>query len=82
MNSTTVHTAAEIERLLAIGLAPITDNAEALYELGFCRSYPQAKSGYESTVFERSIDRGYRQTQGGLRRVMVCQRAVLAASKA
>ncbi len=78
--STTIHTATEIERMLNLGLAPITDNPDALVELGFQRSYPQARAGYESTVFERSIDRGYRETANGLRRVMVCQRAFLVTS--
>ena len=82
MTTATVHTSAEIERMLALGLAPITDNAEALYALGFERSYPEARSGFESTVFERSLDRGYRQTSRGLRRVMVAQRAYLVLSKA
>jgi hypothetical protein len=74
----TVHTPTDIERMLKLGLAPITDNADALYELGFVRSYPQVRSGYESTVYERSVDRGTRETSQGLRRVMICERAFLA----
>jgi hypothetical protein len=69
----------DIERLLLRGLAPITDNAAALIELGFSRAYPNAARGFESTVWERSLDRGYRQTGRGLRRVLVRQRAFLAA---
>jgi hypothetical protein len=77
MTSATVHDLGDIRRLLAHGLSPITDNAEALCELGFVRSYPQASVGYEATVWERSIDRGYRETSHGLRRVMACERAFL-----
>ncbi len=76
----TVHTPTEIERMLMLGLSPITDNVEALVELGFERSYPQARTGYESTVFERSVDRGVRETSQGPRRVMVCERAFLVAA--
>jgi hypothetical protein len=82
MSNTTVHAPEEIERLLVLGLSPITDNAEALEQLGFERSYPNARAGYESTVYERSVDRGYRETSGGLRRVMVCERAFLVRSPA
>lgn len=73
----TVHTPTDIQRMLTLGLAPITDNVDALCELGFARSYPQARSGYESSIYERSVDRGYRETSQGLRRVMVCERAFL-----
>jgi len=82
MTTATVHTSAEIERLLALGLAPITDNADALHALGFERAYPDKHTGYESTIFERSVDRGYRKTERGLRRVMIAQRAYLVTSKA
>jgi hypothetical protein len=70
MTSATVHDLGDIRRLLAQGLSPITDNAEALAELGFERSYPRASTGYEATVWQRSVDRGYRETSRGLRRVM------------
>ncbi len=40
--------------MLAHGSAPITDNVEALIELGFTRSYPTAQRGYEATVWERA----------------------------
>lgn len=63
--------------LLARGLAPITDNRDALLELGFERSYPQVTKGHESTVWERTIDHGYRNSAGGVRRVMARQRAFL-----
>jgi len=71
----------EIERLLLLGLAPITDNGAALIDLGFSRAYPNAIAGYESTVWERSLDHGYRQTGRGLRRTLVRQRAFLVAEK-
>jgi len=77
MTSALVHTAKDIERMLALGLSPITDNAEALATLGFERAYPRARCGYDATVYERSIDYGFRQTANGLRRVMVSQRAFL-----
>ena len=73
----TVRRKEDIEMLLARGLAPITDNRDALLELGFERSYPQVSRGHESTVWERSIDRGYRSTSRGLRRVLARQRAFL-----
>ena len=72
---TTVQRKEDIEFMLAHGLAPITENVAALVELGFTRSYPAARGGYEATVWERSIDHGYRRTRDGLRRVMVRQRA-------
>jgi hypothetical protein len=71
----------DIERLLLRGLAPITDNAAALIELGFSRAYPDASTGFESTVWERSLDHGYRQTGFGHRRRLVRQRAFLVAER-
>ena len=57
MTHATVHTSADIERMLSLGLSPITDNAQALIELGFARSYPQAKvGGYEASIYERKIE--------------------------
>lgn len=82
MMNARVHTAADIERMLKLGLSPITDNAEALMALGFERAYPNARTGYDATIYERSIDQGYRETNYGLRRVMVCQRAFLDLAKA
>ena len=72
MNSV-VHTAAAILELLRQGLSPITDNEDALNELGFRRAYPQIGSGYESTIWERSID----YPAPGMRRLLVRQRAFL-----
>jgi hypothetical protein len=82
MTNARVHTAADIERMLAIGLSPITDNVTALTSLGFERAYPNARTGYDASIYERSIDRGYRETKNGLARVMVCQRAFLIEKKA
>jgi hypothetical protein len=67
----------DIEMMLKHGLTPITRNEAALLELGFRRSYPGAASGYESTIWDRSVDRGYRQSERGLRRVMAVERAYL-----
>jgi hypothetical protein len=79
---TTVRRKEDIEMLLAHGLAPITDNVEALIELGFAPSFPDSRRGYRNTMWERSIDRGYRSTKFGLRRVMVRQRAFVRSAEA
>jgi hypothetical protein len=68
-----VHTLSAIEQMLRQGLTPITDNAGALAELGFERAYPQIKHGYESTIWERSIDRGRLSYDG--HRTLVRERA-------
>jgi hypothetical protein len=70
-----VHTTEAIQSLLRRGLTPITDNREALLELGFQRAYPQVARGYEVALWERSIEFG-RSSQDG-RRLRVCERAVL-----
>lgn len=62
-----VHTRPAIEMMLRKGLSPITDNADALVELGFERAYPQVRSGRDSTIWERSVDLDCR-TRDGLRR--------------
>jgi hypothetical protein len=72
---TTVRRKEEISTLLARGLAPITDNVDALIELGFAPSFPNSANNYEAAIWERSIDHGYRSTGRGLRRVMIRQRA-------
>jgi hypothetical protein len=54
---TTVHHAEELAALLCRGLSPITDNRDALLALGFERAYPQIRGGYESTIWERSVER-------------------------
>ena len=67
----------EIQRFLQRGLAPITDDEDALLELGFARAHPNASGGFERSLWERSIDHCYRQTDRGLRRVLIRQRAFL-----
>jgi hypothetical protein len=51
--SSTVRSKADLEAMLAHGLAPITDNVEALIELGFTRSYPTAQSSYGAIAWDR-----------------------------
>lgn len=81
MNQATVHTSADIEKMLALGLSPITDSENALSELGFVRSFPAARrGGYEASVYERSVDHGYRMSGVGARRFKA-QRAFLVTSK-
>lgn len=48
-----VHTPADIVAILHRGLTPITDNGKALEQLGFVRAYPESKSGYRATIWER-----------------------------
>jgi len=69
-----VHSTEDLLALLRRGLSPFTDNREALLELGFERSYPQLYAGYESTIWERAIDRG-RRADGY--RVLARERAFL-----
>ena len=71
-----VHTAEQLASLLRRGLSPITDNPCALRELGFERAYPQVRSGFDATIWERSIDLPV-ATDG--RRRMARERAYLAA---
>jgi hypothetical protein len=71
----TVHTIDAIQTLLRRGLMPVTDNRDALLELGFERTYPQVASGYEATLWERSIELDQR-SRGGYR-MLARQRAVL-----
>jgi hypothetical protein len=70
-----VRTASAIEELLRRGLTPITDNREALVQLGFERAFPRIDRGWEASVWERSIDTGRRSKDG--RAVPVQQRALL-----
>ena len=71
--STVVHTPAAILDLLRRGLSPMTDNEDALIALGFERAYPQLHRGYESSIWERSIER----PASGIRRVLARERAFL-----
>jgi hypothetical protein len=73
---TVVHFAEDVAALLRHGLSPITDNRSALLALGFERAYPQVRGGYESTIWERSVEHG-RRADG--QRVLARQRAFLIA---
>jgi hypothetical protein len=68
------HSPEELTALLRRGLSPVTDNPNALLALGFERAYPQIRTGYESTIWERSIEHR-RQASG--HRVLARERAYL-----
>jgi hypothetical protein len=74
MPTTLAHSIDEIEAILRRGLTPITDNLEALRALSFHRAYPQIEGGYDSTIWERSVDSG---RSPGERRALARQRAYL-----
>jgi hypothetical protein len=76
----TVHSLQELETLLRRGLKPLTTNRDALLCLGFSRACPRATSGYDSRIWERTIDPG-RRSQDGLR-TLVHQRAILTGAAA
>ena len=59
-----VHSVTAIEAMLRRGLTPITDNAAALKELGFERAYPDQRTGFESMIWERSIELQSRSRDG------------------
>jgi hypothetical protein len=69
-----VHAAEGVIALLRRGMSPVTDDREVLLSLGFERAYPQMKTGYESTIWERSIEH-HRQPDG--LRVLARERAYL-----
>jgi hypothetical protein len=69
-----VHVAEELVALLRRGMSPVTDSRDALLELGFERAYPQVSTGYESTIWERSVEH-HRRTDGI--RVLARERAFL-----
>lgn len=69
-----VHSSDAIASLLRRGLSPITDNRDALLALGFARAYPHVARGYESTIWERSVD--YSNAACG-RRMLARERAFL-----
>ena len=52
----TVNSIEAIQAMLRRGLAPLTEDPNALVALGFVRAYPQIRTGYESTIWERAID--------------------------
>ena len=66
----------ELMAILRRGLSPLTDNQDALLALGFARAYPQARKGYDATIWERAIDR--RRPDGF--RVLARERAFLVAA--
>jgi hypothetical protein len=68
-----VQTVGAISDVLRRGLTPITDNEDALIELGFAREYPQVRSGQDAMVWGRSIE--YSSTSG--LRKLARQRAFL-----
>jgi hypothetical protein len=69
-----VHVAEELVALLRRGMSPATDDREVLVALGFERAYPQISEGYESTIWERSVE--HRRRPAGLR-VLARERAYL-----
>lgn len=69
-----VRLAEELAALLRRGMSPVTDDRDALLALGFERAYPQVPNGYESTIWERSID--HHRRPDGLR-VLARERAYL-----
>jgi hypothetical protein len=73
--SAIVHTSADVRELLRRGLTPITDNADALIELGFVRAYPQHECDFESTIWERTIELGARAHDG--KKMLARERACL-----
>jgi hypothetical protein len=71
----TVNSLEAIENLLRRGLTPVTENRDALLDLGFARAYPHIASGYEATIWERAVEYGRRAADGSL--LLVRQRAIL-----
>ena len=69
-----VQSAEEVVAILRRGLSPLTDNRDALMALGFERAYPQVRKGYESTIWERSIEH-HRRPDG--HRALARERAYL-----
>lgn len=69
-----VHAADDVVALLRRGLSPLTDNRDVLLSLGFERAYPQVPKGYESTIWERSIE--HHRRADGLR-LLARERAYL-----
>ena len=73
----TVHHTEDIGRMLVQGLAPITDNREALVDLGFEPAHPWATTKYERSVWERLVERTYHDARGAHHRVFIRERAFL-----
>ena len=75
----TVHSLEDIAAMLRRGLAPITDNRDALIALGFERAYPQVTSGYDAGIWERAMELPHRSRDGA--RMLVRERAFLEARR-
>jgi hypothetical protein len=67
----------ELTAILRRGLSPLTDNRDALLALGFERAYPQARTGRDATIWERTIN-NHRRPDGY--RVLARERAFLVAA--
>jgi hypothetical protein len=65
-----------IQHTLRRGLTPVTENREALLQLGFARAYPQIAHGYEACLWERAVEHPHRALDGSRR--LVRERAILA----
>jgi len=76
-STSTVHTPEEIITMLDRGLAPITDNRNALIDLGFEPAQPKATRSHFAALWERTLNLGYRVTDRGYRQVSIRQRAFL-----
>ncbi|MDE2571523.1 MAG: hypothetical protein KGM44_03255 [bacterium] len=76
-NTIIVHDPEGIQRMLRHGLAPVTDNRQALMALGFAAKYPNGRDAYERGIWSRSVDHGYRSSD--FRRMLVEQIAHLIA---
>jgi hypothetical protein len=74
MMKSVAHLPEELLTLLRRGMSPLTDSRNALLALGFERAYPQVLNGYESTIWERSIE--HHRRPDGLR-VLARERAYL-----
>jgi hypothetical protein len=70
------HSLEAIQHTLRRGLTPVTENREALLQLGFSRAYPQIAHGYEASLWERAVEHRHRATDGS--RLLVRERAILA----
>ena len=74
---TLCHSREEIERAASRLPCVPTDNHAALIELGFERMCPDVATGYESHLWERVVDSGYRTITMRNGRRKVVQRAYL-----
>ncbi len=79
MGISIAHSAVAITNLLRHGTTPVTDNRDALLELGFERAYPQIAKGFDATIWERSVELPGRSSDG-LRR-LARERVILRTSR-